>query len=636
MAFDPASNAVFVGAVDELGYLRLEPDGGRTFVSLKDQLPPDARNCRDIRRVHLTTAGETVFVAPAQVMIWQGGKFTVLQPGNKETLHSFLVDGRVFLHSRDLGLMRLENGKLVPVPNGADFLRTSEVIFLVSGAHPGELLAGTAAGALWTISANGSAVPFTTGADGFLQKHGLRCGQKLPDGDLALATEDAGLIWLGADGRFLGRVDQAAGLARDQILDLFTDREGGLWVGLSSGLARVELSEAVSVFDEHTGLPRTTINDVARIGGTLFLATDNGLFRLVPATPGANAVPAHCEPVAGEELWDLCSDGMGGVLAASIDKIYQWHPDGRTETVLGPGIQPRVIRPSRHDPARVWVGLRDGLRSLRRDGQVWRDEGFVPGLPEEVRTIVELPDGTVWIGTPTRGVFRLNFAQNPDGSRGAASIRNYLKSNGLPEKMGWTRVQPWHGGTDAIFATQAGLYRYDPAPDRFVAGDRLRATLQRRHVHDREFHRGRRRRRLDLGTCPDRGLARPGTRPCRPRWTPLGAAAQPDRRSVGRDHGGRPRGRRGPRGARSGFTARKAWCGCWPLPPNPSLITRTHRLLERISDGSSRRMARPNRSCPAAAAHPRCPPPATPCGSSLPPTRSVTGPGCVTRLGSTV
>ena len=127
-------------------------------------------------------------------------------------------------------------------------------------------------------------------------------------------------------------------------------------------MSRVELSEAISVFDEHTGLPRTTINDVARIGGKIFLATDNGLFRLVPATPGATAIPAHCEQVAGEELWDLCPDGEGGVLAASIDKIYQWHPDGHTETVLGPGIQPRVIRPSRHDPARVWVGLRDGLR----------------------------------------------------------------------------------------------------------------------------------------------------------------------------------------------------------------------------------------------------------------------------------
>lgn len=63
VAFDPKTDAVFVSAVDELGYLRLDPGGGRTFVSLLDRLPARARDFRHIRRVYATAAGEIFFVA---------------------------------------------------------------------------------------------------------------------------------------------------------------------------------------------------------------------------------------------------------------------------------------------------------------------------------------------------------------------------------------------------------------------------------------------------------------------------------------------------------------------------------------------------------------------------------------------
>jgi hypothetical protein len=40
LALDPASGTIYVGAVDELGYLEPGPDGEKVFVSLAAQLPP--------------------------------------------------------------------------------------------------------------------------------------------------------------------------------------------------------------------------------------------------------------------------------------------------------------------------------------------------------------------------------------------------------------------------------------------------------------------------------------------------------------------------------------------------------------------------------------------------------------------
>ena len=467
VAFDPASDAVFVGAVGQLGFLRLDPDGGRTFVSLLDKLPAAERDFRDIRQVHVMAGGDVFFVAAGQVMRWRAGGFTVWHPGRQDTLHSFVVDGQLYLHSRDLGLRRLEGDEFAPVAAGAEFLKTDDVPVLLSAAAAGELLAGTAGGQLWKLTADGHSARWPTGADPFLQAHGLREGRRLPDGTLALATGDAGLLTLGADGRFLGHLDQAAGLPRDQILGLFVDRENGLWAGLSFGVARVELSNTISVFNERNGLPRTVTNDLVRVDGSLFLATDSGLFRLDPAEPGAAARPAHWEKVGDGELWAACADGTGGVIIGTVDSVYQRHPDGRTERLLGPDVQPRSLVPSHRDPTRLWIPMKHGLRSLRRGPAGWRDEGMVPNLDEEIRTVAETAEGAVWVSTPTRGVFRLRFAPTPDGARGEATIQRYYKTNGLPENMGWTRSLPWHGWTDAIFASRAGLFRYNPTTDHF-------------------------------------------------------------------------------------------------------------------------------------------------------------------------
>ena len=468
LAFDPGTNAVFVGAVDELGYLRLDPDGGRTFVSLLDQLPADARDFRDIRRVH-AVAGEIVFVADAQVMRWRAGKFSVWRPGNTAPLTSFVVNGRLFVHAADLGLLRLEGESFVPVAPAAAFLRENAVSVLLAGPGPDELLAGTPDHGLWKLSADGRAAPFPTEADGFLQKNRLRrAGLRLPDGTLALAAQGAGLVWLGPQGRLLGRVDEAAGLQNDQILGLFLDREKGLWLCLNSGLTRVELSTGLTVFDAANGLKHTTVHDVTRVAGAVVLAANSGFYRLVPAAGAPETRPASCERLAAGEFWGLCPDGTGGVLAAGLDGVYGWRPGGSAERVWASTEQTLALWPGRRDPMRVWITSHEGLRSLRREDGTWRDEGLVPGCAEESRTVFEAEDGAVWLGTPQRGVFRVTFAAGAGGKRGTATVAQYFKTHGLPADMNWTRVVPWHGGAEVLFATQAGLFRYDAPADHFA------------------------------------------------------------------------------------------------------------------------------------------------------------------------
>ncbi|WP_457652810.1 ATP-binding protein [Rhodocaloribacter sp.] len=72
-----------------------------------------------------------------------------------------------------------------------------------------------------------------------------------------------------------------------------------------------------------------------------------------------------------------------------------------------------VLLKSEAHPALIYVGRRDGLELLRYTGSGWRLKP-VAGVEEDIRSMVEEEDGTLWIGTKHEGVVRLRFDEGLD------------------------------------------------------------------------------------------------------------------------------------------------------------------------------------------------------------------------------
>jgi ligand-binding sensor domain-containing protein len=128
-----------------------------------------------------------------------------------------------------------------------------------------------------------------------------------------------------------------------------------------------------------------------------------------------------------------------------------------------------VLHRSLAHPERVFVGGRNGVRSIRFDAASdrWIDEGAIAGVDHEVRTIAEDSRGELWLGTPTNGIYRLVFAGSSETSRGNATVSRFLSTHGLPPGQQWTRVVR-SARSGVIFATQAGLYRFDAKRAQFT------------------------------------------------------------------------------------------------------------------------------------------------------------------------
>ena len=296
LAIDPATGTMFVGGVDELGYLKSDAAKEKQFVSLLDKLPGDARDFRDIRRVYATSAG-VFFVADQQVMRWRDGAFKVWKIPGALRLQSFWIADQLYLQQPEVGLLRLENDAFQPASNDPLFRRT-QITFL-SPAENGTLIAGTSEEGLFTLR-DGTATPFVTDLDSFLKEKKIRRGLRLRDGSLALATSTSGLLILDSAGRFRNRVDETVELQNDIILDLFQDREGVLWLGLNSGITRVEVASPLTIFDKANGLKRTTVRDILRYRDNLFFAAGVGLGQIVPADP-TKGEAAHCDLIPRTE-----------------------------------------------------------------------------------------------------------------------------------------------------------------------------------------------------------------------------------------------------------------------------------------------------------------------------------------------
>ncbi len=192
-------------------------------------------------------------------------------------------------------------------------------------------------------------------------------------GVLRILVDRAGNRWFGTVDRGVMRlsehglevIDTRSGLPNNRVLSLFEDREGSLWIGTNGGLFRLR-DAPFSTYLPDDGLPDPYVRSVLQHSdGSFWVGTSGGLAR---AEDGRFITLGAGTALAGQSVLALAEAREGG----------------------------------------VWVGTYgDGLL-LWREGRVqqhWRREDGLPA--QEVRTVLEAPDGLLWVGT-SHGLVRID------------------------------------------------------------------------------------------------------------------------------------------------------------------------------------------------------------------------------------
>lgn len=453
---------ILVGAMGDFGYLAPDSTGTLRFVSLLPAVPPDDRAFTDVWRI-VTTSDGVYFSSRERLFRWSRQAGTDLQVWTPERFFAlgFALRDTFYTLEPRKGLLRIENGTLVAAPGGEAFARN--VVFFALPFDEGSLLLGTRNVGLMRYDGR-SATAFATEADASLRRDLLYHGTVLSDGTLALATRAGGLYLVDRSGKLLRVLDERSGLPGRELWYVYEDRQGGLWLALNKGLARLETMAQLTFFGEGAGL-EGIVTDIRRHGSDLYAATSRGVYRLSTSAgrpPWFERVQAsetgQCLHLlsTGHELLASCEGGLYKVAGTSAQRIY--------------GDITRLLYLAPDNPDLMLAATRDGLLRFVRKGGAWQRQEIVPDVPGWALSIQEDRNGSLWLTTTSEGIVRIDAWDSAE-----PIVMHYGPDDGIPP--GWAYVSPV-GGT-LVFHTISGIYRFDEAtqPPRFVQDTLLSGRL---------------------------------------------------------------------------------------------------------------------------------------------------------------
>ena len=457
-------DTLWVGGVDELGYAKTAATGSRVFVSLKDQLPAEARSCGTIWNIILTPRGP-VFQTESWLLRYDGTAVTTLRLPVSPHWRSIAIGPEIWVTDSTHGWFRVRDTAttlaLEPVAIPPELAR-NRAVGAVALATPGESLLATDTRGLWRWDGR-ALTAFPTAIDEALRTRRPYAMARLADGRLALCSLEAGVWLLDAAGRLLTHLDDSKGLLNTTAVDAHPSRDGHtLWVGLGRGVARIDVRPWLSWFHPANGAPQSKLFAPVRFRGELLAPGNNGgLLRLRPATPTTSAQLAR-DPVFPGLVSGLAIAHDRLVITGALG-IGELTPDGTTLTLLPEApTNATAFFPLTSRPGQWAVLNNDQVRLYQHDATTgWFTTGIIPGLTR-VRSVIEDSDGSWWHGRPAGGVLQSTF---PHGPAALPVVIAHTAPDALPVGHGWTRLFTTPAGP--LLACNLGLFRFDSTARRF-------------------------------------------------------------------------------------------------------------------------------------------------------------------------
>jgi serine phosphatase RsbU (regulator of sigma subunit)/ligand-binding sensor domain-containing protein len=462
---------IYVGSVNEFGYLAPDSIGMQRYHSLSDKLDIAYQNFGEVWNTYITSNG-IIFQSYNYLFIYIQDSIRIISskiPINE----SFYINNILYTYLGNAGLAYLTGDSLTLLPGGEIFAK--KFIYGIVEINPSVLLIATTSSGLYKMNINSTEnitkiSRLKTPIDKILENVDIFTVTKIAEDKIALGTWGNGVLIVDTSWNLISSIDKNSGLQDQVIQRQYIDKSGNLWLALSNGISRIEINSPISYFNDRNGV-LGTVQSITRFNNTIYTATTRGLYyqsneaiddQLPQIRPAIFKIVKGFDEV---ECWDVLTFRNKGeeiLLVVTNNNITGVDHNNQSKVILSE--VPWKLYQSRLDPARVFVGLANGLTSIYRKNGTWIDEGKIEGIDEEIRYLSEDHLGNLWMGTQEQGVIKLVIKSFINDRINEITIFRYDSTNGLPK--GPFMVTQTLGLP--LVATNKGLYKFQLLENRFV------------------------------------------------------------------------------------------------------------------------------------------------------------------------
>jgi serine phosphatase RsbU (regulator of sigma subunit) len=431
---------VYLGANNQFGYLYLASNGGYNYHSLSQYLP---KNEQSFGRITGVFKYKEYIVFGSEFLIFE------FQPQNKKLISYAFKEGfsRFDLVGKTIFVVQDYTGTVLSYQGKGKFTFFTSIpkAYYVQAiqAHQNSIFILLDHDYMYQLSNQGVLIkqmvlPYTREKQVFnsliIKNNQFYLGSK------------AGLYICDNTFQLIDQLNEQNGLRDQNINALHLSIQGHLWMALNNGIAYTPLGSELRAYHQNKGLSGL-VEDLSFAFEKLYVATHSGVFLKNLENEAFTQVVG---PKIQNQAWDLLTihiQKKEHLLSISNEGVHQIFNTG-TSNLIFEGEVYRLMQ-SKTNPHRVFIGLSDGLASIRYQNGKWHYEGYLLKTNYVVYNL-DQEKNLIRIGDDPQG-FYTELTLNEQGSKPKVLSHNtYTAKHGLPQGM----IIP----LGSYLGTNAGIY----------------------------------------------------------------------------------------------------------------------------------------------------------------------------------
>lgn len=448
---------IYVGGFAEFGFLDKDSQGGTVYKSLSKNLPENKKAFKDILGLVIYN-DDVYFRSNHKVFKYSNDEIITFNTKGKIT-SEFIYRNKLFYTNQKSGLQILTDDGFKTVTDNKEF-KTPDLKYLYTYADKQAVFFSKENGLFYYPDKNNSRYNVNHISNLIdINVVTLQNGIVNPGEKIVLGTNNKGCFIFDLSFHDVFHVYSGYGLINDNVNCVFEDRSKNIWLALNTGIASIEESP-ITYFNASNGL-KGVVLALQQHNDNIYIGTAQGLFWLQNDSPDnslsiVDGFTKKCWSFVNftfrnrESVFMLGAED--GIYEIKKQKIYQLFS---TPTVF-------VFHCSKKYPQKIFAGLNNGLMLLKYENNKIIIEKQFDEIKDNIRSIMEMPDGTLWLGTFRSGAIRLNF---DDKGEKIIKLTKYKTDKGFP---GLKNVQVYNYNNSPLFCSNDGIFKYNEKSDSII------------------------------------------------------------------------------------------------------------------------------------------------------------------------